>query len=179
MSRVREAIEEMIEESYLVGLSAEEIRQDFKDFIDTCYAVIHDNVRDRRVVSTLAESLAREQTLVLIADRASGVSVGVDLRNDSPVRSTREVFAEKVARRKRQILKTIAHHDPHLVQLIDARRFQGEVKEVSRPRVRRAGSGCTVNSKWETLRSYLLKVAYGLTIGLIIFLIYLGFVHRP
>ena len=66
-SRVKEAIEEMIEESYLLGLSEQEIRKDFKRFIDACYAVIQENVKDRSIVSGLAENLAREQTVILIA----------------------------------------------------------------------------------------------------------------
>ena len=69
MSKVKEAIEEMIEESYLLGLSEDEIRQDFKRFIDTCFHVVQENVKDRDVISQLAESLAREQTCILIADR--------------------------------------------------------------------------------------------------------------
>ena len=68
MTKVREAIEEIIEESYLLGRSEPEILQDFKRFIDTCYAVIHENIRDREVVSSLAENLEREQAVILIAD---------------------------------------------------------------------------------------------------------------
>jgi hypothetical protein len=43
--KVKEAIEEMIEESYLLGLSEQEIRKDFKRFIDACYVVIQENVK--------------------------------------------------------------------------------------------------------------------------------------
>ena len=69
MSRVKDAIEEMIEESYLVGLSDDEIRTDFSHFIDTCFGVLQRNVRDRAAISGLAEDLAREKTCILIADR--------------------------------------------------------------------------------------------------------------
>lgn len=70
MSRVKEAIEEAIEESYLRGLSDEEIRSDFKRFIDTCFSVLKSNVKDRGSISALTEELAREKTCILIADHA-------------------------------------------------------------------------------------------------------------
>ena len=60
MSRVKEAIEEAIEESYLRGLSDEEIRSDFKRFIDTCFSVLKSNVKDRESISALTEELAAD-----------------------------------------------------------------------------------------------------------------------
>ena len=107
MSKVKEAIEAMIEESYLLGLSEDEIRQDFKRFIDTCYHVLQANVKDRGVISQLTESLAREQTCILIADREENATELVELETGSePVpKDAREAFAEKAARRKRQILR--------------------------------------------------------------------------
>ena len=57
MSRVKEAIEEVIEESYLRGLSDEEIRMDFKRFIDTCFSVLQSNVKDQESIGALTLSL--------------------------------------------------------------------------------------------------------------------------
>ena len=119
MTKVKEAIEEVIEESYLLGLSEPEIRRDFKRCIDTCYGVSHDNVKDRDVETGLGESLAREQTFILIADRddsSEDVAVGQEAGKEQ---ATLEEFSEKVARRKRQILRIIAKFDPKLVRLID------------------------------------------------------------
>jgi hypothetical protein len=187
-SKVKEAIEEMIEESYLLGLSEQEIRQDFKRFIDACYAVIQDNVKDRTVVSGLAESLAREQTVILIADRAEGGTdelavdeVGDD--KDKRERAASQEFSEKVARRKRQILRTIAEHDPSLVRLIDAHRFQGEGDEPARPSIPRSLSVPRRrwlprwSLDWGQVRDQLLKLGYATTIALIILLIWLGFMQ--
>lgn len=209
-SKVKEAIEEMIEESYLLGLSEQEIRSDFKRFIDACYAVIQENVKDRSVVSELAENLAREQTVILIADRAeaSGIDITVgDLEASSADpeadaqthHAATQEFSEKVARRKRQILRTIAQYDPQLVRLIDAHRFQGEGDEPSRrafPKsFRRAsrsgsrGSGSRGSGSgglrfgrsrpwqvdWSQVRLQMLKVGYATTIALIVALIWLGF----
>lgn len=191
-SKVKEAIEEMIEESYLLGLSEQEVRQDFKRFIDTCYTVIQKNVKDRQAVSHLAESLAREQTVILIADRAdadrasaadvadppAGVELDGETKEQDEDRAAQE-FSEKVARRKRQILRTIADVDPRLVRLIDEQRFQGESEEPQRPvfRARRSMSA-SWRPDWSQWRVMLLKVGYATTVALIILLIWLGFMQK-
>ena len=179
MSKVKEAIEEVIEESYLLGLSQQEIRQDFKRFIDTCYSVIHENVKDRDVVSGLAESLAREQTCILIADRNSGsAQVGVGAEADTVKEGeTVDEFSERVARRKRQILRTIAKYDPQLVRLIDAQRFQGDGDEPVRV-YRRPSWWSSWKPDWTQLRTQALKLGYAATIGTIILLIWLGFIQK-
>lgn len=188
-SKVKEAIEEMIEESYLLGLSEQEIRKDFKRFIDACYAVIQENIKDRTIVSGLAENLAREQTVILIADRADapGPDLGLDVGDIDDVeqedRIATQEFSEKVARRKRQILRTIAKHDPQLVRLIDAHRFQSEGDEPSRPsfprsRVRRSWRARARQVDWPQVRLQLLKAGYATTIALIIALIWLGFTQN-
>ncbi len=205
-SKVKEAIEEMIEESYLLGLSQHEVRQDFKRFIDTCYSVIQDNVKDRQAVNGLAESLAREQTVILIADRAETDRIEADAdrtdadRVDPEADSTKEPpaeslatdpgeatdvekatqeFSEKVARRKRQILRTIAEVDPALVRLIDEQRFQGETQEPHRPLFRRQRGFATLGRlDWAQVRMNLLKVGYATTVALIILFIWLGFMQK-
>jgi hypothetical protein len=176
MTSVREAIEEMIEESYLVGLSEDEIRRDFTRFIDTCYHVIHANVKDRTVISSLVEDLAREKTCILIADRTRGsnAGVGVVTQAEGMAKSAHELFAEKVARRKRMILKTIGGYDPQLVRLIDRRRFQGDFQEADRPKVK-----IKKRRNWERYRFLLLRFGYATTVVVIILLIYLGFIQKP
>ena len=178
MTKVKEAIEEVIEESYLLGLSEREIRQDFKRFIDTCYVVIHDNVKDRDVVTGLGESLAREQTCILIADRSES-SEEVQVSQETGKEETLE-FSEKVARRKRQILRTIAKYDPQLVRLIDAQRFQGEGAEgpPRRPAIGRLPWRRSWSPDWAQLRLQLLKIGYATTIGVIILMIWLGFIQK-
>ena len=176
MSKVKEAIEEMIEESYLLGLSEDEIRRDFSHFIDTCYTVIHAHVRDRAAVSGLAEDLAREKTCILIADRTQAAQV-ID-STEEPAQETGqepgEAFAERVARRKRLILKTIGEYDPQLVRLIDEQRFQADFSEIRRPRFK-----LRRQHDWERYRLLVLKLGYATTVVLIILLIYLGFAQKP
>ena len=179
MTKVREAIEEIIEESYLLGRSEREIRQDFKRFIDTCYTVIHENIKDRDVVSSLAENLEREQGVILIADRGDGPE---EAEPDGPTAASRKAqpadhFCEKVARRKRLILRAIARYDPELVRMIDEHRFQGEMDEPIRPRFRRSRP-TSWQIDWAAMKLQLLKIGYATTIGLIILLIWLGFIQK-
>ena len=173
MASVKDAIEEMIEESYLVGLSEDEIRQDFRRFIDTCFTVIQANVKNREAISGLAEDLAREKTCILIVDHVGEGEAAFD-EEGGEAKDAQEAFAEKVARRKRLILKAIADYDPQLVRLIDEQRFQGEVKETIRPKFK-----LKQRHNWEHHRQLLLKFGYGTTVVLIILLIYLGFIQNP
>ena len=176
MTKVREAIEEIIEESYLLGRSEREIRQDFKRFIETCFAVINENIKDPRVVSSLAENLEREKEVILIPDRGDGP---VEAEPDGASAASRQAtqaddLCEKVARRKRQILRAIAKYDPELVRLIDEHRFQGEMDEPLRPRFRRPPSS-RERIDLEGMKLQLLKIGYAATIALIVLLIWLGF----
>jgi hypothetical protein len=170
MSSVKEAIEEVIEESYLMGLSEEEIRLDFKRFIDTCFAVLQANVKDREAIGELTEELAREKTCILIADHAHEGQEEAAVVGASD--ASTEVFAEKVARRKRLILKAIADYDPNLVRLIDAQRFQGDVRREPKVRIRKTRD-------WEQYRLLFLKLGYAATVALVVLLIYLGIIQSP
>ncbi len=173
MSSVKEAIEEAIEESYLLGLSEEEIRRDFKRFIDTCFAVLQANVRDRAAISGLTEELAKEKTCILIADHAGDGHKEVGAVSSRSVdEGAHEAFAEKVARRKRLILKAIADYDPNLVRLIDEQRFQGDVGQEPQLRIRK-------KRNWEQYRLLFLKLGYATTVGLIVLLIYMGIIQNP
>ena len=178
MTKVREAIEEIIEESYLLGRSEREIRQDFKRFLDTCYAVIHENIKDREAVSSLLEHLEREQARILIADRGDGAGEaepdGETVGSGTP---PAEEFCVKVARHKRQILRAIAKYDPELVRLIDEHRFQGEMDEPLRPRFRRTPPSGGRQIDWSAIKLQLLKIGYAFTIGLIVLVTWLSFIQ--
>ena len=159
MADVKDAIEEMIEESYLLGLSEEEILADFSRFIDTCFTVIQDNVKSREDISRLAENLAREKTCTRVDDHSAALG-----------KVAQRSFAEKAARRKRMVLKAIADYDPHLVRLINEQRFQVEIKEVARPRLK-AGQG--YNWDWERCGQLLFKAGCTTVIALVLLLLYL------
>ncbi len=176
MSTVREAIEEMIEESYLAGLSAEEIRRDFSRFIDTCRAVVHGHVRDRATATGLVEGLAREKASMLLAGRPRATRTGGAVPGPRATGSEpAEGFAEEAARRKRLVLRTIGEFDPRLVELIEERRFGGGV-DASRPRARRWADR---RQSWRRYQLPLLRLGYVAAVLLIILLVYLGHGQRP
>ena len=166
MADVKDAIEEMIEESYLLGLSEEEILADFSRFIDTCYTVIQDNVKSREALSRLAENLAQEKTSTRIDDPP--IAPGQVAAKDA-----QRACAEKAARRKRMVLKAIADYDPHLVRLINEQRFQVELQEeVVRPKFKvRQDQG----HDWERYGQLLLQAGLIAVIALMLFLVYLRF----
>lgn len=159
MADVKDAIEEMIEESYLLGLSEEEILADFSRFIDTCYTVIEDNVKSREALSRLAENLAREKTNTRDADLAVPLA-------QVAAQDAQRVCAEKAARRKRMVLKAIADYDPHLVRLINEQRFQVDLREVHKRKVR-------PSLDWERCGQLALQASITAVIALTLLLIYL------
>lgn len=161
MADVKDAIEEMIEESYLLGLSEEEILADFSRFIDTCYTVIEDNVKSREALSRLAENLAREKTNTRNADLAIPLGKVAD-------RDAQRACAEKAARRKRMVLKAIADYDPHLVRLINEQRFQVDFKEVARHKRKVRQS-----LDWERCGYLVLQVGITAVLMLLVLLVYL------
>ena len=171
MANVKEAIEEVIEESYLLNLTAEEIRRDFEKFIETCFAVIRSNVRDRESVAELNKELAREKTCILIAEH-DGLKEASEMSGDSGIRVPISGFAEKVARRKCLILKVIAEIDPKLVRLIDEHRFSGELPNEPVGTIK-------VRPDREQLRMLILQMGYGVTVAVIVLLMYLGLSLNP
>ncbi len=118
MMRTSEYIEEVIEESYLLGLSDSEIRANLDQFIETCGRVIRDHVHDKKQMQILAEKLARARALSLIEDHREG-----EWGETKPAQVPQENLAERVARNKRLILRAIGECDPRLVLLIDQVRF--------------------------------------------------------
>lgn len=116
--RPNEYIEEAIEESYLIGLSDEEIRANLDQFIDTCGRVIQAHVHDKQHMQTLAEKLARARALSLIEERQDDEWTEIQ-----PAPPTQPNLAERVARNKRLILRAISECDPKLVEKIEKARF--------------------------------------------------------
>jgi len=114
MMRTSEYIEEVIEESYLLGLSEGEIRANLEQFVETCGRVIRDHVHDKKQLDILAEKLARARALSLIEDRWG---------EGKPVQAPHEDLAERVARSKRLILRAIGECNPRLVEMIEQTRF--------------------------------------------------------
>ncbi|MSS72368.1 MAG: hypothetical protein EXS64_12890 [Candidatus Latescibacteria bacterium] len=169
MAELKDTIEELIEESYLMGRSESEIKADLDRFIDACEKVIREQVRDKGKLEDLAEKLVLARTCSLVSDLSDSGHEGGALREEGGQKSSAERFAEKVARNKRIILKAIGKCDPRLVDLIERERFPGVVREPKRPKV------SIKPRKVLGERSHLLvlRFCYGLTLIFIFYLIYL------
>jgi hypothetical protein len=166
MPELKDTIEELIEESYLMGRSESEIKADLDRFIDACEKVIREQVRDKGKLEDLAEKLALARTCSLVSDLSES---GREGPQEGGQRSPAERFAEKVARNKRIILKAIGKCDSRLVDLIERERFPGVVREPKRPKLH------IKPKKTLSERSHLLvlRLCYGLTLLFISYLIYL------
>ena len=166
MPNIRESIDEMIEESYLLGLSESEIKADLDRFVEVCGRVILENIDDRKQMQVLAEKLARARALDLIEDNNEGEEEE-PISVEGTVKSSRQKFAQKVARNKRLILRTIRDCDPKLEHLIEQQRFPDRsksklaqalpIKMASRSRV----------------KDLLMKTCYAVTLLLVLLLVYL------
>lgn len=172
MPNIRENIEEMIEESYLLGMSESEIRSDLDRFVETCGRVIHENVRDRKQMEMLVDKLARARALTLIEDQNDEDEDPLPElpMETSTVRPSLERFAGRVARNKRTILRAIGECDPRLVSLIERERFPS-------PKERRSAAlglgGPFATRPTGGVKDMVLKVCYVVTVLFILILAYL------
>lgn len=169
MPDIRESIDEMIEESYLSGLTEGEIRADMERFVSICGRVIRENVHDRKQTRRLTEQLARARALGLVED-ASGSREDTDLLiPDAAARpSLKGQYAERAARNKRLILRVIRECDPKLEQLIEQERFSGSLPEPSAPSL-----PIGVNVPRNRAKDFFLKAGFAVTLLLILLLVYL------
>lgn len=168
MPSTNERIDQLIEESYLLSLSEEEIRADLDRFVEVCGKVIRENVHDRKQMQELAQKLARARALSLIEDQHEDDDelAAAPLEVEDDPRSPKEIFAEKVARNKCLILRTIRDCNPGLEDLIDRERYPAlaETPETSMPFS--TGGG-------QTTKDMVFKVFYVVTLLFVLLLVYL------
>ena len=122
MQKVRDAIEELIETSYLLGKSEQEIREDLAHFVGLCRKTLSTHVQDKQKMNVLAAKLNRIKEEVL-ADRTMLPNQAERVWADGTAMSATEWLAERTARNKRLMLKAIGECDPQLVALIQKERF--------------------------------------------------------
>ena len=122
MQKDHDAIEELIETSYLLGKSEQEIREDLAHFVGLCRKVLSTHVQDKKKMNVLAAKLNRIKEDVLAG---KNVPLGKEDRlwADGTAMSATEWLAERAARNKRLVLKAIGECDPQLVALIQKERF--------------------------------------------------------
>lgn len=170
--RPNEYIEEVIEESYLIGLNDQEIRANLDQFIDTCGRVIRAHVQDKQHMQMLAEKLARARALSLIEDRQDGQD-GNEWQEIQPEATTTNL-AERVARNKRLILRAISECDPQLVEKIEQARFPKDQKKATDlSQLPWTGTG-----KSHATQSLLFKIGALSAILIILLLIYLSLLQH-
>ena len=163
-----EYIEEIIEESYLLGLSESDIRSNLDRFVETCGRVIRANVHNKKQMHALAEKLARARALSLIEDQQEGDGTEDLFPKDNPLKSPREQLAEKVARNKRLILRAIGGCDPKLVDLIEKERFPRQTQDPLPPMAMPIAP-----SGQRTFKDLVLKVSYVVALVFVLLIIYL------
>ena len=172
MQKVQDAIEELIETSYLLGMSEQEIREDLVYFVGICGKVLRAHVHDKKTMDELADklNLIKEE---VSAGRKAFPSREEMLRTDGTIMSSTEWLAERAARNKRLVLKAIEDCDPRLVALIQEERFYGGT-----PRSPLSVGQYTSLDRRYALRGskiklFLLKIAYVLAVVCIFLLVYL------
>jgi len=166
MQKVQDAIEELIETSYLLGMSEQEIREDLGYFIGLCGKVLRAHVQNKKTMNELAAKLnvIKEEVFAdgkVLPDREKM------RRADGTMMSSTEWLAERAARNKRLILKAIEECDPRLVALIQKERFYGGA---SHPALGVDGRYALRSRKIKLL---LLKIAYVIAVVCVFLLAYL------
>ncbi len=169
MPDIRESIDEMIEESYLVGLTEGEIKADMERFVSICGRVIRENVHDKKQTRRLTEQLASARALSLVEDvSGSGDDSDLLVPDAGSRTSPGGRYAERAARNKRLILRVIRECDPKLEQLIEQERFSGSLAQPAAPALPISG-----NAPRNRVRDLVLKTCFAVTLLFILLLVYL------
>ena len=131
MSDANDIVDDAIQESYLIGLTEQQIWADLEHFLACCRKVLRGRVKDEATGARLAEVLARAGTCTLAQE--SRQTPARPFSADGVLKGPRERFAQKAARNKRLAMRAIEQYDPHLVALIQNELY----RTAPRRRVRR------------------------------------------
>ncbi|RKY62238.1 MAG: hypothetical protein DRP95_01825 [Candidatus Latescibacterota bacterium] len=159
--KTRDMVEELIEESYLLGLTEDQIWEDLRRFVATCESTIREHVRDEKTLDRLLSYLnsVRERAYREVVARIR--DAGALIKPDGSRKTRKELLAEQAAKNKRMVLQAIRECDPELAARIEQKRFP--VLEVRLQEARRTRYG-----------RILLGILYGLLWAVIAALIYLS-----
>ena len=164
MAEIKEAIETVIEESYLLGLSDPEMAMDLQRFVRCCVDVIRHNVRDKRVAERLEAKLKFISTRALIP-KTAGENI---FKTDGTMKTSHELLAEQAARHKRLMMKMIGEYDARLVGEIQQERYRRISKSQIRPRR-------PMRRKTKLL---ILRICYSILVIFLLIIIYIAFLGR-
>jgi len=159
--KTRDMVEELIEESYLLGLTEDQIWEDLHRFVATCERTIREHVQDEKTLDRLLSHLnsVRERAYREVVARIK--DAGALIKPDGSRKTRRELLAEQAAKNKRMVLQAIRECDPKLAAQIEQKRFP-----VLETKAR--------ETQWARYGKALLGVLYGLLWTVIAALLYLS-----
>jgi hypothetical protein len=167
---IKQHIEDLIEESYILSLSDHEMREYFRDFIDACdhilrtYISIHDDIKTVRIKMALLKAH-------LLVEQPSGLSGGFILQREGTEDCSvtgHDLFARQIITTKRVILRffEILNQDIAQAVLTEAEK---------RKTLRRKETPKSFDTK-KTIENSMITAGYYLLLaGVIILSLYVGF----
>ena len=160
MSDANDIVDDAILESYLIGLTEQQIWADLGHFVTCCRKVVRGHVKDEAAGARLGEVLARAGRCTLAQE--SRQIPASPFSADGVLKGPRERFAQKAARNKRLAMRAIEQYDPRLVALIQ--------KELYRAAPRRRGRRRALTPKARLLVLRGLYVAMVVCLFLLVYL---------
>lgn len=118
--KIKQNVEELIEESYLLGLCDTEIQQYFQDFIETCESALHTIDQKGRDLKVIEIRMALLKANLLLGKNSFSIIKKQSDASDSDKsdKSAHDLFAEQVVATKNLILRRIEEYDSKLVETI-------------------------------------------------------------
>lgn len=165
MSDPNDIVDDAILESYLIGLTEQQIWADLEQFVTCCRKVVLRHIKDGAAAARLRGVLA--QAAMCALSEESPEVLGRVFRADGVLKGPRERFAQKAARNKRLAMRAIGQYDPQLVALIQ--------RELYRAAPRRRGRKRALTPQ---ARMLVLRALYAAMVICLFLLIYLMIVQQ-
>jgi len=160
--KTRDMVEELIEESYLLGLTEDQIWEDLRRFVATCERAIREHVGDEKTLDRLLSYLnaLKEQAYQEVVAKVREARALI--KPDGSRKTRKELLAEQAAKNKRMVLQAIRESDPELAAKIEQKRFPALETKAR-------------ENQWARYGRALLGVLYGLLWTVIAALLYLSY----
>jgi hypothetical protein len=113
---IKQHVEELIEESYILSLTDDEMRRYFRNFIEACDHVLRSKVSIHDDLKIVRIKMALLKARLLIDNNA----VCVMKQNISEIEalSRHKLFAQQIISTKRAIIKFFENFDPHIAHTV-------------------------------------------------------------
>jgi hypothetical protein len=115
--RIKQQVEDVIEESYLLGLSNSEIQLNLRNFVETCENVLRESVQEGRDLKVTEIRIAILRAYLLLSLDSYPLKKH---REDvsASVKSPHNLLVEQVVATKSLILRLIEEYDSELAEAI-------------------------------------------------------------